>query len=369
MDPATAPVAGDAGSALAWRALDALPLGVIIVDDRMCPLWRNRAAAGVTGALAADEDWLAALAGAPAASRWRDEIKSAIESGAGRVLGAAVPHGQAASEGAWRVSVEPVELKPGRRGALLLMDTEGSGSAGGAAGAEASRHLSALGSVAARLAHEINSPLDGSYRFVNLGLRLAREAGMGQIEDCLSESATAHRRMMRVVSDLLDYARRPQERSEATDLNALTAEVLRSVTDRAAQRRVLVVSDLSEPMPRVDADALYPVLSNLVRNALDAMPAGGTLTVTTRNHGHRVVILVEDTGHGLPPDPQRVFEPYYTTKPRGEGTGLGLAICREIVTQRLGGSITARPRPGRGATFEVQIPLERGSTTAPEASA
>lgn len=345
-------------AALAWRALDAIPSAVVIADEQLRLVWRNRRGAEIREGASGLGEWLAGLAGADDARRWVDETCRVMDEGIDRVLGYAVQRQDDGTEKLGRVSAAPIELEPGRRGAMVMVEVRGQESPGDGAGVEASKHLTALGGIVARLAHEINSPLDGSYRFVNLGLRLARELGLGQIEDCLAESATAHRRMMRVVSELLEFARRPA-RQETTDVNTLLSEVLRMVTERAAQQRVLIVSDFSEPMPRVEADAVYQVMSNLVRNALDAMPEGGTLTVSSRMRGRTVVIRVDDSGHGLPADAEKIFEPFFTTKPPGEGTGLGLAICREIVTGRLGGRIAARPRAGGGATLEVEIPADR----------
>jgi signal transduction histidine kinase len=107
-----------------------------------------------------------------------------------------------------------------------------------------------------------------------------------------------------------------------------------------------------------DPDLLHRALSNLVLNAMDAMPNGGALTLRTRREDGKVVIEVADTGSGLTPEEcERIFTPYYTSKQHG--TGLGLAIVQSVVTDH-GGRISVRSEPGRGTTFAIELPDNRG---------
>ena len=118
-----------------------------------------------------------------------------------------------------------------------------------------------------------------------------------------------------------------------------------------------------------DAELLHRALSNLVLNAMDAMPQGGTLTLRTRDASDRVRIEVIDTGVGLTPEEcDRLFTPYYTSKQHG--TGLGLAIVQSVISDH-GGTISVQSQPGRGATFVVELPrnldkLHARSSTAPQ---
>ncbi len=115
------------------------------------------------------------------------------------------------------------------------------------------------------------------------------------------------------------------------------------------------------PLPPVafDPKQLHEVLINLLKNALEAMPQGGEITIASRVRGTNVEISVSDTGEGIPPEVAgNIFQPYFTTKEKG--TGLGLAICQSII-QEHGGCLFADSTPGRGATFTIQLPLEETS--------
>jgi signal transduction histidine kinase len=122
---------------------------------------------------------------------------------------------------------------------------------------------------------------------------------------------------------------------------------------------VTVVRDYGADIPRIDAYAgeLNQVWTNLIDNAVDAMDGTGTLRLTTRADGDRVVVEIGDTGPGMPPQvAARAFEPFYTTKDVGKGTGLGLDIARRIVVDRHGGTIAIDPRPGE-TVLVVRLPL------------
>jgi signal transduction histidine kinase len=123
---------------------------------------------------------------------------------------------------------------------------------------------------------------------------------------------------------------------------------------------VTIERDFAPDLPMIDAYAgeLNQVWANIIENAVDAMDASGTLTITTRRDGDSVVVEFTDTGPGMPPEvASRVFEAFYTTKDVGKGTGLGLDIARRIVEERHGGSISADTGPG-GTTMRIRLPVE-----------
>lgn len=218
--------------------------------------------------------------------------------------------------------------------------------------------LAGSGRLVARVAHELNNPLDGILRYINLALRVMdQQQGPAKVLDYLRESRKGLMRMVQITGDLLVYARTKGDETERAHLNRIVEEAVRSMQDRAADSGVVITASYrDEGMPAMRGTRLYQVCGNLIKNALDAMPSGGMLTITTGVVDSTAVLRFEDTGVGLPQDVEKIFESFYTTKTTGEGTGLGLAICREFVEQ-LGGTITADHRRGGGAVLTVKIPV------------
>jgi signal transduction histidine kinase len=178
--------------------------------------------------------------------------------------------------------------------------------------------------------------------------------GLATIEQAVRDGVETVARIKR-------YARREQDsRPEPVDLREVIGQVLEIARPRWAHggrtgARIRVEQDLA-PVPPVRARGaeLREVLMNLVLNAVDAMPEGGTLRVTTRAEGDRAVVAVSDTGIGIPDDlRRRIFEPFFTTKE--SGTGLGLSIVSGIISS-YGGSIEVHSMTGEGATFTIRLP-------------
>lgn len=219
-----------------------------------------------------------------------------------------------------------------------------------------SERLAAVGKLAARVAHELNNPLDGIMRYTNLARRRATESGDHKTAEYLEKAAVGLTRMAQITSTLLEFSRTTHTQFEQATINRIAEDAVSAMSGRAQDVNVTVVCNLhKEDMPVVRGSSLFQVFCNLIKNAIDAMPDSGTLTVTTRIVGRNVVVVFEDTGAGLPENTERLFDPFYTTKPSGQGTGLGLAVCKDII-ERYGATITAANRPEGGARFTVTIP-------------
>ena len=225
-----------------------------------------------------------------------------------------------------------------------------------------SEKLAALGEMAARIAHEIKNPLTVIGGF---SARLARKESEGK-----PDRATIGRyakiilkevqRLERIVQETLYFSREAVPSFRPVDLHAEVREVLAMFNEELEESGIAKITDLSAdpPVVSVDPDQIRQVLWNLVANAVQAMADGGTLTVATRSaHEEEVeglVLLVGDTGGGIPHDAvHNIFNPFFTTKPRG--TGLGLPIVHAIV-QKHGGTIHLDNREGEGVTFSVFLP-------------
>ncbi len=218
--------------------------------------------------------------------------------------------------------------------------------------------MASMGQLAAGIAHEVNNPLGVVLMYAHM---LADEAGRhtehGQDLALIAEQAD---RCKRIVSGLLNFARQNQVNRQPSDLRELVEQALRSVHKPAGIKVRIEVAG-GELTAELDRDQMIQVLTNLIANAYEAMPDGGTLTVNAGIQGDRAVFLVSDTGIGVPSAMmKRLFTPFFTTKPMGKGTGLGLAVSYGIVKMHQG-DITAEsnadPSAGAtGTTFTIQVP-------------
>jgi len=220
--------------------------------------------------------------------------------------------------------------------------------------------LASMGQLAAGIAHEVNNPLGVVLMYAHM---LADEAGRdtehGQDLALIAEQAD---RCKRIVSGLLNFARQNQVNRQPVDLRELAEQALRSVRKPDAVKVRIEVAG-GALAAELDRDQMVQVLTNLVANAYEAMPGGGTLTIEATIARDRAVFRVTDTGTGVPPENMgRLFTPFFTTKPMGKGTGLGLAVSYGIVKMHHG-EITvesnADPAAGpTGTTFTIAVPRQ-----------
>lgn len=218
--------------------------------------------------------------------------------------------------------------------------------------------LAAVGTLAAGLAHEIRNPLNGALLHVSVLERaLAKSGDAGDALEAVHVVGDEIRRLARLVTDFLDFARpRPLQRAPAS-ARALTERAIQLVSASADAAKVELSADLPsrDLVFEADPQRLEQVVLNLLQNAIEALaPHGGHVVVRARREPRHVWIEVEDDGPGLP-GAAPVFDAFYSTK--SHGTGLGLAIVHRIVTDH-GGTIDVDSRPGR-TRFRLRIPLTR----------
>jgi len=222
-----------------------------------------------------------------------------------------------------------------------------------------SEKLAATGKLAADIAHEVNNPLGIIQNYLKIAkgdLDPTKEPykTIGVVEE------EVHR-IAGIISGLLDFYRPESAYLEKTSVNRLVEDLLMLVGIQLEKQGIAVEKDLARDLPGVVVapDQLRQVLLNLVTNAQDAMPNGGTLTVRTFGEvlarGDRVVISFTDSGHGIPPENlPYIFDPFFTTKGK-KGTGLGLSVSYGIV-QSFDGMMEAKSAPGEGTTFTISLP-------------
>jgi signal transduction histidine kinase len=225
-----------------------------------------------------------------------------------------------------------------------------------------SAKLAAVGELAAGVAHELNNPLAVILGFAELLTEEVDPASPFQ-EDLTKITAEARRARV-IVHNLLDFARQREPQEDLADVNIILRETLAVIRPHLERSGVDVEEEYADvDFLLLDEGQMKQVFLNLISNAIQAMPAGGTLGLRTAHVGDEVVVSITDTGEGIPPEHlQRVFDPFFTTKT--SGTGLGLSVSLGIV-QAHGGRITVESEPGEGSAFTVWLSTERegGETT------
>ena len=227
--------------------------------------------------------------------------------------------------------------------------------------------LATVGSMAAKMAHEIRNPL-GSIT-LNLSLvdkeiaRLAETNGHSAEEGHLlmQEIGSEVHRIQHVIDDYLQFARLPKPQRQPLAMNTLLEQRLAFMLGTFEQARVKLRTEFDPALVAVhaDADQIWEAVLNLVQNSLEAMPDGGELFVSTRREDKQALLRVTDTGAGINPEQLAlVFRPFFTTKTAG--TGLGLALVQQIAVEN-GGYIECDSVEGRGSTFTIFLPLTEGS--------
>lgn len=222
--------------------------------------------------------------------------------------------------------------------------------------------LAAVGELAAGVAHEINNPL-----FAILGLTefLLKEAAPGtQPYERLSLIQETGLEIKEIVRALLDFARENADVRHVIELEDVVRSTLDLVRRTNAHKGIELIDSYDAPGVEVHASAnqLKQIVLNLIANARQAMPNGGTVRVSVRRERDQVLVVVADDGPGVSPDVlDRIFEPFFTTKRDTGGTGLGLSVGLGIAESH-GGSLSVLSHPGAGATFTLRLPVIGGGT-------
>jgi signal transduction histidine kinase len=218
--------------------------------------------------------------------------------------------------------------------------------------------LAAMGETAAMLAHEVRNPLGAMELFT--GLLLQDLHDRPDARRLAEQVASGIADLNHLVTNLLEFTRTRDPRTEPVDCRALVEDALRYTVDLQPTGRIDVTrTHPTRPVVALaDPDLLRSVLLNLIRNALQAMASGGTLGVSTGARDGRATIAIADTGPGIPAAArEEIFRPFHTT--RTKGTGLGLTVARGLVTA-MGGTLSLESEVGVGSTFTVTLPGARG---------
>ncbi len=216
--------------------------------------------------------------------------------------------------------------------------------------------LAELGTLASGMAHEIGTPMNVILGRAELLMRKAKDQSTKQ---GLETIVTQVERITKIMNQLLSFARKRPSEQRGIDLENVIEIVLEMLLEKFKNYRIHVVKDYATDLPQVlaDPDHISQVLLNLMLNACQAMPEGGTLTLTLRSKGNMIELGLQDTGLGIPQDQiTKIFDPFFTTKPVGEGTGLGLTVVHGII-QEHNGTIRVNSLPNQGTTFTISLPV------------
>jgi signal transduction histidine kinase len=218
--------------------------------------------------------------------------------------------------------------------------------------------LATMGELAASIAHELNNPLATvSLRAESLLMQMSADADQRKPLEIITHEVD---RMASLVNNLLQFSRRSHRQTTTVDAREEIEKSAELVHYHLRSHNIKVVHQFADPLPTIHADRqqLCQLFLNLLTNASDAMPQGGTLTIRATSTGAHEGVAIDfaDSGEGISSgNLERIWEPFFTTKPEGKGTGLGLAICRRIVEDH-GGTINITSQIGEGTTVSIVLP-------------
>ncbi len=218
--------------------------------------------------------------------------------------------------------------------------------------------LAAVGKVAGKVAHELNNPMDGILRYINLSIRAIENQQFDKPVGYLNECRSGLMRMVQIIGELLEFSRGRYLAMEYSPIEEIVCEAVRAMESKCPGVTIEVFRGAVKTDKEFRGDNLFQVFCNLIKNAADAMDGNGYLGITFIATDEEVAVEFKDNGAGFPPEhADSIFEPFFTTKENGRGTGLGLAICKDII-EKYEGRIQAVNNPDGGSAFTVYLPLK-----------
>jgi len=218
--------------------------------------------------------------------------------------------------------------------------------------------LTTMGEMASSLAHELNQPLTAiaNYSMGAVAMVKSGNANLEMLLPALEKAAAQAQRAGKIISRIRDFVKRSEPRRQAVQIQTIVDNAISLAEIHARKRQVVIAHEIPALLPEVFADPILieQVLLNLLKNGLESMEQSSveTLLVTVTLHNHQIEVAVTDRGHGLS-DPERLFEPFFSTK--SEGLGMGLNICRTIIESHHG-RLWAVSNPEGGTTFRFTLP-------------
>jgi len=337
--------------------LQSLPLGVIVFDKELKILSANPGASALIDVKTTADVTLAAGTNEKIWGNWQKILLEVVETGKICRFDN-VSYRTTGKLSALQITSAPLtdSLTGTIQGGLILLEdvTEKSNALKQMATTE---RFAAMGKLASKVAHELNNPIDGIMRYINLAKRTIGEAGLPKPVEYLEHASDGLKRMVQIIAELLEFSRSRYSALEDTPIDKIIDDAIRFIEPAVKAAEIKIERQYSAGLPKARSGNLFQVFCNLLKNAVEAMPDGGKVSIGCSVSEDNVAqISFKDTGAGFrPEDSEAIFEPFFTTK-TGKGTGLGLAICRDII-EKYGGKITAQNAPDAGSIFTVYLPL------------
>ena len=231
-----------------------------------------------------------------------------------------------------------------------------------------SEKLAAMGRLTSQIAHELNNPLYGIMN--TLELLKTEVSPQSKRRKVLEMALSETQRLSELLRKMLSFSKPDQEEKQAVDINTVIDEILLLHEKQLRENDIKITTSFAAKLPPIMAskNQMRQVFLNLVANARDAMPDGGTLSIKTDSDKDDVRIELSDTGIGIKEEHlKRIFDSFFTTKDSVKGVGLGLSVCYGFIKEH-GGDIQVRSKLGAGTTFTIVLPILKVSVEKKEAS-
>jgi two-component system NtrC family sensor kinase len=214
-----------------------------------------------------------------------------------------------------------------------------------------------MGRLTSQIAHELNNPIYGIMNTLELlKTEIPPESKRRKI---LELSLSETQRLAEMLRNMLSFSKPEEERRRPIKMNELIEGILLVMEKQMKESNIKVETAFDDDIPEIMASTnqMRQVLLNILKNAKEAMPKGGVLTVWTNREDHHVLIHIQDTGMGIPEEIRdKIFEAFFTTKQKVKGVGLGLSVCYGIIKDH-GGEIRVESEEGKGTTFTIRLPI------------
>jgi two-component system NtrC family sensor kinase len=224
-----------------------------------------------------------------------------------------------------------------------------------------SEKLAAMGRLTSQVAHELNNPIYGIMNTLELlKTEIPPENKRRRI---LELSLSEIQRLSEMLRNMLSFSKPEEEKRRPVKIDELIEGILLVMEKQMKESNIQVEASFDSDIPEVMASTnqMRQVMLNILKNAKEAMPKGGTLTVRTAREGNKILITTQDTGIGIPKEIRdKIFEAFFTTKQKVKGVGLGLSVCYGIIKDH-GGEIKVESEEGKGTTFTISLPIESQS--------